>query len=621
MPMAPFTEAVSEHIWRTRYQWSDDGRATEPSIESTWDRVALAVSGAEALHRHAWRERFRAILGDFRFLPGGRILAGAGTSRRVTLFNCFAQGTIEDSVSGIFSALRESMVTLQAGGGLGLDFSTLRPAGAAAASSGGVASGPLSYMQVWESAISVLETGNLRRGAMMATLRCDHPDVEAFVEAKRTPGALPHFNLSVLVSDDFLRASEQDAAWPLVFPLGDHPVPVGGEVCERTWPGSNLPQRCLVHRRVPARALWQRLLQAQHDSAEPGVLFIERINRANNLWYCEQLSTTNPCGEVPLPPNGCCNLGSLNLTRFVQHPFSEHPSVDFGALKAVTAVATRFLDNIHDVSLYPLKAQERVAHASRRIGLGVTGLADMFAMLGLRYGSPSSIELTRAILRAVRDTAYRSSIDIAREKGSFPAFDKARLGASPFVLDLPRYIQDAIAQHGLRNSHLLAVAPAGSISLLANNVSPGIEPILALEGSRRVRAADGQAVVFPVVDHAWRHYRALHGAQAAQPDYFVQASEVDADDQLALMSTAQSYMDSAISKSLYLPKVTSVQAIELDLLRAQELGLKGCAVVRDGSSGGAAVLSARQDRRLRSGAARRSVANRRAPQPRALASR
>lgn len=592
MPMAPFSEAVSEHVWHTRYQWSDDGRAREPSIESTWDRVALAVSSAEAHHRHEWRERFRAILGDFRFLPGGRILAGAGTSRRVTLFNCFASGSIEDSVSGIFNALRESMVTLQAGGGLGLDFSTLRPSGATALSSGAVASGPLSYMQIWESATSVLETGNLRRGAMMATLRCDHPDVEAFVQAKLTPGALPHFNLSVLVTDDFLRASEQDGPWPLVFPLGDHAIPVGGELCERVWSGSNVPQRCLVHRRVPARALWQKLLQAQHDSAEPGVLFIDRINRANNLWYCEQLSTTNPCGEVPLPPNGCCNLGSINLTRFVQRPFSEHPSVDFGALKAVAAVATRFLDNIHDVSLYPLKAQEKVAHASRRIGLGVTGLADMFAMLGLRYGSPSSIELTRSILRAVRDTAYRSSIEIAQEKGVFPAYDKIRFGASPFVLDLPRDMQDAIAQHGLRNSHLLAVAPAGSISLLANNVSSGIEPILALEGSRRVRGADGQTVSFSVRDHAWHQYRALHGAHAPAPDYFVQASEVDADDQLALMSAAQSFVDSAISKTLHLPEATSVHAIELDMLRAEELGLKGCAVYREGSMGGAAVLAA-----------------------------
>jgi len=608
MQMAPFSEAISEHVWHSRYQWSDDGRALEPSIETSWDRVALAVSSAETHHRQEWRERFRAILGDFRFLPSGRILAGAGTARRSTLFNCFAQGTIEDSVSGIFGALRESMVTLQAGGGLGIDFSTLRPAGSSAVSSNGVASGPVSYMQVWESAVSVLETGNLRRGAMMATLRCDHPDVERFIESKLTPGALPHFNLSVLVTDDLLRAIEQDGPWPLVFPLGDHAVPVGGELCERIWPGSIAPQRCLVHRRMPARLLWQKLLLAQHDSAEPGVLFIDRINRANNLWYCEHLSTTNPCGEVPLPPNGCCNLGSINLTRFVQHPFSEHPSVDFGGLKAVAAVATRFLDNIHDVSLFPLKAQEKVAHASRRIGLGVTGLADMFAMLGVRYGSPSSIELTRAILRAVRDTAYRSSVEIAQEKGAFPAFDKVRYGSSPFVLDLSHELQEAVAQHGLRNSHLLAVAPAGSISLLANNVSSGIEPILALQGSRRVHGSDGQTVLFPVQDHAWRQYRALRGANAPRPDYFVEATEVDADDQLAVMAAAQSYVDSAISKTLHLPEVTSVQAIELDLLRAEELGLKGCAVYREGSMAGASVLTAGDAGELRSGPARRAAA-------------
>lgn len=591
MRTIPLNEKISDHVWRTKYRWSEGGHMQEPSIETTWDRVALAVSGAEAHHQNEWRERFRALLSDFRFLPGGRILAGAGTSRRATLFNCFVMGPIEDSVQGIFNALREAMVTLQAGGGVGVDFSTLRPAGALAVASGGVASGPVSFMKVWEAANTELESNNLRRGAMMATLRCDHPDIESFIDAKIAGGTLPHFNLSVAVTDAFMQAVEEDGPWPLVFPLGELPMPEGGEVCERIGSAGMAPQLCLVHRRLPARALWDKLLAAEHASAEPGVLFIDRINRANNLWYCESLSTSNPCGEVPLPPHGACNLGSINLTRFVQHPFSEHPKVDFGGLKAVASIATRFLDNVHDISLFPLKAQEKAAGASRRIGLGITGLADMFAMLGVRYGSQASLDLTREIMVTLRDTAYRTSIALAQEKGVFPAFDKIKYGASPFVLDLPHDIQDAIAQHGIRNSHLLAVAPTGSISLLANNVSSGIEPVFAFKAMRRVRGADGQAVTFEVADAAWHHYKALYGEQALLPAYFVQAVEVSAEEQLRMMATVQSCVDNAISKTVLLPQSANPQELGVILRRAWALGLKGCAVYREGSRGGEAVIA------------------------------
>lgn len=593
MQTTRFTGEISDHVWRTRYRWSEGGHMQEPSIEATWDRVALAVSGAEAHHHDEWRERFRSILNDFRFLPGGRILAGAGTSRRATLFNCFVMGLVEDSVQGIFNALREAMVTLQAGGGVGVDFSTLRPAGSMAVASGGVASGPVSFMRVWEESNTVLESSNLRRGAMMATLRCDHPDIEEFIEAKIAGEALPHFNLSVLISDDFMRAVDEDGPWPLVFPLGEHPIPVGGEVCERIWSGGTTPQLCLVHRRLPARALWSRLLDAAHASAEPGVLFIDRINRVNNLWYCENLSATNPCGEIPLAPYGACDLGSINLTRFVQHPFAQHPSVDFGGLKAVAGIATRFLDNVHDISMFPLKAQEKAAGASRKIGLGITGLADMFAMLGLRYGSQASIDLTHEIMSVIRDTAYRTSIEIAREKGVFPAFDKIKYGASPFVLDLPRDIQDAIAQHGIRNSHLLAVAPTGAISLLANNVSSGIEPIFAFKAVRRVRGADGQPVTFDVEDAAWRAYKELNGLQAPLPAYFVEAVEVSAEDQLRMMAAVQSCVDNAISKTVRLRQSANAQELGVVLRRAWELGLKGCAVYREGSRGGDSVVAHR----------------------------
>lgn len=578
------TEAVSDHVWRTRYCWLEPGRLPEPSIEATWDRVALAVSKAETHHRDEWRERFRTILHDFRFLPGGRILASAGTSQHSTLFNGFAAGSLEDSINGIFNALREAMVTLQAGGGVGVDFSGLRPSGASAVASAGVASGPVSFMRVWQTANAVLASHNLRRGAMMATLRCDHPDIEAFIDAKTSGSILSQFKLSVAITDDFMRAVEADGPWPLVFPLGQHPVPAGAEVCTRIWAGDALPQLCLVYRRVPARLVWDKLLTAQLARAEPGILFIDRINRDNNLWYSEHIATTSPCGEVPLPPHGGCNLGSINLQRFVQEPFGAHPNLDWGALKAVAGIATRFLDDVHDISLLPLKAQEKAVRASRRIGLGVTGLADMLTMMGLRYGSEASLDLTRAIMGTIRDTAYSTSVEIAKEKGDFPEFDKIKYGASPFVLGLSHTLQDAIAEHGMRNSHLLAVAPAHAISLLANHVSSGIEPIFAIGASRSVRGADGQPVRFEVEDAAVRLYRQGHGAHASLPEHLVTAADVSAEEQLRMMSVVQSCVDNAIAKTVRLPQGTRPQELELVLLQAWELGLKGCAVYCDGSA-------------------------------------
>lgn len=585
MHKSPFDKAVSEHVWRTHYLLAEPGSALEPAIETTWERVALAVSGAEPHHQNDWRERFYASLSDWRFLPGGRILAGAGTSHRVTLFNCLAMGPIEDSVQGIFNALREAMLCVQSGAAIGIDFSTLRPALSAARASAGVASGPVSLMGVWQTANAVLAAGNRRRSAMLATLRCDHPDIEAFIDAKREPGALSHFELSVLLSDDFMQALQDDGPWALVFPLGEHPIAVGAEVCERVWSPGGEPQLCLVHRRVPARALWQKLRQAQHASAAPGVLFIDRINRANNLRYDEHLTVASPDGAVPLPPWGACNLGSINLSRFVKQPFAEHASVDFSGLRAVAALATRFLDDVHDISLFPLKAQQKSALATRRIGLGVTALADMLAMLGLRYGCAQSVDLTRAVMGAIRDVAYRTSVELAQEKSAFPACDKLKYGASPLVLELDSALQGAIAQHGIRNSQLLVVAPTESISLLAGNVSNGIAPMRAFKAKRRVRGADGQALFFDVEDAACRQYQALHGPGAPWPEHFVQAFEVNAHEQLNLMAAVQSCVDGAIAKTVYLPKTASEQDVGLVLQQAWQMGLKGCAIDRLGQLG------------------------------------
>jgi ribonucleoside-diphosphate reductase alpha chain len=589
MPSDLLLEPVSRHVWETRYRWVEDGHMSEPSVRASWERVALAASQVEPHHRHDWTERFMAILQNFAFLPGGRILANLGTARTATAFNCFVMGTMEDSVHGIFNTLREAMVTLHAGGGVGVDFSPLRPAGSRAGTSGNVASGPVSFLSVWETASRVLETGNLRHGAMMATLRCDHPDIQAFIHAKQKLGALPHFNLSVLVPDDFMRAVQSDAPWPLVFPLRGQPVPEGAQVTERLWPPGTEPELCLVYKQLSARALWQEITQAAFDGAEPGVLFSDHINARNNLWYCERLTACNPCGELPLPPYGACNLGSINLAQFVENPFGQHPNIDLAAIGRTAAVAARFLDNIHDVAHFPLPAQARAAHASRRIGLGVTGLADALIMLGLRYGSDASIALTEKIMRTIRDAAYRSSVETAREKGAFPQFDAVKYCASHFVLDLPDELRSAIAEHGIRNSHLLAIAPTGSVSLLANNVSSGIEPVFAFEADRRVRTIDGQLMEFATCDYALRQYRARLGEQAPLPPAFVAAEDIGTEAQLQIQAAAQRYVDSAISKTVRLPNAARVDDAAAVFQHAWELGLKGCTLYRGKGVRGAVI--------------------------------
>ncbi|MGZ3238340.1 MAG: ribonucleotide reductase N-terminal alpha domain-containing protein, partial [Burkholderiaceae bacterium] len=392
-----FQEPIAQHVWNAKYRLFENGTSHEPTIHETWSRVALALSKPEMHHRDQWIERFETALSHFRFLPGGRILAGAGAHPRATLFNCFVMGHIHDSIDAIFSALGESMVTMQEGGGIGCDFSTLRPAGMNAAESGNIASGPVSFMHVWNEACATLISTGSRRGAMMATLRCDHPDIERFIDAKRAGNALQHFNLSVLISDEFMQAVEEDAPWPLVFPLAGRPVPDGGTVCERAWSGSTVAEPCLVMKTIAARELWGQILHAAFDCGDPGVIFIDRVQRGNNLWYAERISATNPCGEVPLPPHGACNLGSINLTQFVRDPFGEHPQLDLKGIGDIAAIATRMLDNAIDVSHFPLSIQAKTVHASRRIGLGITGLADAFAMLGVKYGSDSSLEIADAI--------------------------------------------------------------------------------------------------------------------------------------------------------------------------------------------------------------------------------
>ena len=546
----PFIQEISEKIWREKYRAGPD----EHDIEQSWHRVAHAVASVEPENSSEWATRFLELMRGFRFLPGGRILAGAGTDREVTLLNCFVMGPIDDSMEGIFDALKEAALTMQQGGGVGYDFSTLRPSGTVARSSGTIASGPVSFMKIWDAMCATLLSTGSRRGAMMASLSCSHPDIETFVTAKYDAQALRHFNLSVQITDDFMRAVEADAAWPLRFE-------------DKTL------------RRVPARELWQKILRAAYDTAEPGVLFVDQINRENNLAYQEHITTTNPCGEVPLPPYGACDLGSLNLPCFVHDAFEQNARLDSDALMQATMLAVRFLDNVIDLSRFPLPEQADRAHHTRRIGLGITGLADALIMLGHRYDSDAARETARDIMKTVCRTAYRASTALAAEKGSFPDLNTNAYLQSPFIRRLPADTRDAIANHGIRNSHLLAIAPAGTISLLANNISSGIEPVFAARTRRTVIDSNSRPHEYELADHALQLW-AMRNPSEPLPPAFTTAWDIEPEAQLKMQATLQVFVDNAISKTINVSPDYSQNEFEQLYHRAHRLRLKGCTVFR-----------------------------------------
>ena len=585
--MDRFTAHGAREVWQAKYRLHDDG-PPETTVEQTWRRIARALARVEPRGHGQWEGRFFEALSEFRFLPGGRIQAGAGTQRRVTLFNCFVMGTIADSIDGIFDALKEGALTMQQGGGVGYDFSTLRAKGSAAKSAGAIASGPVSFMHIWDAMCGTILSTGARRGAMMGTLRCDHPDIEEFIAAKRDPGVLRRFNLSVLVTDDFMKAVREGGDWALVFPENSAEAP-GAEFVERVWPGDARPRRCRVFRRTEARALWARIMRSTYDCAEPGVIFIDRVRAANNLWYCEQIAATNPCGEVPLPPYGACDLGSINLTRFVRQPFGREASLDFAAIAATAEVGVRMLDNVYDISNFPLARQREVALASRRIGLGITGLADALTMLGVRYDSSRALELAGEVMRTVCVSAYRASVSLAREKGGFPLLRAAEYICGEFVKRLPAEIVGDIGRYGIRNSHLTAIAPAGTISLLAGNVSSGLEPAYASDYRRSLRLADGSLKTIPVTDYACALYRRIAGSVAGTPPAFVAAADVDPYAQLAMQGALQRYVDNSISKTVSVAAEFSFEQFAGLYERAYELGLKGCTAYRPNAVTGAVL--------------------------------
>jgi len=556
--------SISQQIWDMKYRFQEsDGSVHDKTIEDTWHRIAKALATPEQ-NPTEWEEPFYEALKDFKFLPAGRIIAGAGTARKVTLFNCFVMGTVPDDMAGIFDQLKEAALTLQQGGGIGYDFSTLRPKGALVKGVGADASGPLSFMDVWDSMCRTIMSAGSRRGAMMATLRCDHPDIEAFIDAKREPGRLRMFNLSVLITDSFMEAVEKDTSWDLKF---------DGQ----------------TYRTIRARDLWDRIMRGTYAYAEPGVIFIDRINQQNNLSYCEVINATNPCGEQPLPPYGACLLGSINLVQLVKEPFTEAAHLDMEALAKLVPVAVRMMDNVVDVSNFPLIEQATEARAKRRIGLGLTGLGDALIMCRARYGSAEAVALTREWSAAVERYAYLASTEIAQEKGSFPLYDAEQYTAGQHIQTLDADVQDAIAQRGIRNALLTSIAPTGTISLFADNVTSGIEPVFAYSYTRNVLMPDGSREAEEVSDYAWRLYRTMFGETAPLPDYFVNAETLSPHDHLVMQAAVQKHIDSSISKTINCPEALDFDAFKEIYREAYALGCKGCTTYRPNDITGAVL--------------------------------
>ncbi len=552
--MSRFAAPIADQIWDMKYRFKEaDGTPIDVTVEDSWKRIAGALAAPEK-DPSAWEGKFYEALEDFKYLPAGRITAGAGTERSVTLFNCFVMGTIPDSMGGIFDMLKEAALTMQQGGGIGYDFSTIRPKGAGVKGVAADASGPLSFMDVWDAMCRTIMSAGSRRGAMMATMRCDHPDIEDFITAKQDSARLRMFNLSVLVTDDFMDAVKAEGSWDLVF---------GGEVV----------------RTVKALDLWNLIMRSTYDFAEPGVIFIDRINKANNLSYCETIAATNPCGEQPLPPYGACLLGSINLARLVAEPFEPHAELDVEALDDLVRTAVRMMDNVVDASKFPLEAQRQEALAKRRIGLGVTGLADALLMVGSRYGSEEAARLTDRWLHAIARAAYLASVDLAREKGAFPLFDADAFLASGAMQDMDADVRDVIREHGIRNALLTSIAPTGTISLYAGNVSSGIEPVFAYAYTRKVLQKDGARTEEEVVDYAVQLWREKFG-DVDLPDHFVNAQTLAPLDHVRMQAAAQKWVDSSISKTINCPEDISFDDFKEVYMAAWDQGCKGCTTYR-----------------------------------------
>ena len=583
-------QPISQDVLAEKYL-----KSGETDIEQLYQRVAKALAGAEKSElQQEWEQKFLVNL-RAGAIGAGRIMSAGGTDIQATLINCFVQpvgdaiqGTDDEGYPGIYEALREAAETMRRGGGVGYDFSRIRPKGAKVKGTHSIASGPCSYINVFDQSCSTVESAGARRGAQMGVLRIDHPDVLEFITAKRTPGRWNNFNVSVGVTDAFMQAVADDAEWELV-----HKAKPGRKLLDNG--ASQRADGQWVYRKMPARELWNTIMQSAYDFAEPGILFLDQINRDNNLHYCETIAATNPCGEQPLPNYGCCDLGPVILTRFVRNPFGVGgaPGFDFEAFEQAVAVQVRALDNVLDVTWWPLPQQREEAQAKRRIGVGFTGLGNTLSMLCLRYDREDGREMAARIAERMRNAAYRASVELAKEKGAFPQFDAAAyLGGGSFASRLPDDIKDGIKKYGLRNSHLLSIAPTGTVSLaFADNASNGIEPAFSWSYTRKKRESDGSTSEYTVEDHAYRLYHALHGTtrDTPLPAYFVNALEMTAADHVAMMQAVQPYIDTSISKTVNIPADYPYEDFKDLYHHAWRAGLKGLATYRPNNILGAVL--------------------------------
>lgn len=568
-----FRSPIAEQMWDMKYRLKKyDGTPVDLTVQDTWERVATSLASVEK-DKEYWTKAFYETLESFKFLPAGRINAGAGTGERnVTLFNCFVMGTLDDSLSGIFDGLKEAVITMQQGGGIGYDFSTLRPQGSEVKGVAADSSGPLSFMDVWDASCKTIMSAGVRRGAMMATMRCDHPDIEKFIEAKRDPLRLRMFNMSVLVTDDFMSAVKNNQKFDLVF---------GGK----------------VYKTINAKALWDKIMSSTYHYAEPGVIFIDRINKMNNLNYVETIACTNPCGEQPLPPYGACLLGSINLVAVLNPDYT----INYRALETAVQMAVRMMDNVIDVSKFPLPKQEQEAKDKRRIGLGITGLADALALGGIIYGTDEAVAWVDEVLGFIAKTSYKASIELAKEKGAFPLFDAEKFLSSGNMQNMPEDIREDIRKYGIRNALLTSIAPTGTISLYAGNVSSGIEPIFALSYERKVMQKDGSKVTEIVEDYGVTKWK-RDNTGIPLPKSFVTAQTLDPNAHVRMQAAAQRWIDSSISKTINVPEDINFDDFKQVYMDAYDSGCKGCTTYRPNDVTGS-VLTATEEGQVEEGGA------------------
>jgi len=576
---------LTHDIWASKYRWLDEAHPFD-SMRRVVEGVYKYDSSSEA--KQEALEAMRQAL----WIPAGRIQAGAGTTNIVTLLNCFVCETIEDSMPDIMDALKDAALTMQQGGGIGMDFSTLRPAGAYLRRTGAIASGPLPFMDMWNAMCATIMSAGTRRGAMMGTMHCEHPDLPAFIKAKRQKGRLTNFNVSVLITDAFMAAVEDDEEWILGFnvPREDNQHLFA---CERE-DGDN-EGLWYAYERWSARELWQLIMENTYEYSEPGVIFIDRVNTQNSLNYIEEISCTNPCAEQPLPPNGCCNLGAVNLARMIINPYTPEASFNYDLLSLIVSVGVRFLDNVIDVAIYPLEAQKQEELAKRRIGLGVTGLANALEQLGLRYGSKEAVECVETIMWSISSEAFTSSALLAKERGVFPLYIAEKWGkGNTAVKNLPKEVQDIIANYGMRNGTVLTIAPTGTTSLYAGNVSSGLEPVFLREMNRKVLQADDTHKEYTAYDYGFLLYCEVNGflpEETLPEPYMVTHADITVEDHLRMQAACQRFIDTSVSKTINCPKNATLEDVKQVYMTAYASGLKGCTTYRPSKLRGS-ILSA-----------------------------